>query len=148
MKSIPSLIIVTDRGHLIAYRIDDSGQIHRIDSTTFSEGNDRISDIVTDQAGAFPTTAGVATASFESLPLVAELEMRCFRQIATKIREIIDREHASTWAFATPSEINGAILDGLGDSYLKRLAINLKRDIVNVPQIEIKERFEKAKLDA
>lgn len=144
MNTIPSLIIVTDRGHLIAYRYDDSGQMHRIDSATFAEGNQRVSEIVTDQAGAFPTPGGLATGSVESMPFLAELEMRCFRQIAAKIREIIDREQASCWAFVTPSEINGAILDDVGDSYLQGLAINLKRNLTNVPQDELKVHLEKA----
>lgn len=143
MNKIPSLIIVTNRGHLIAYRPTETGSLQRIDSADFKEGTDKISEIVTDQAGAFPMT-GPGTGSYESLPLVAELEVRCFRRIAEKIGEIIDREKPASWGFATPSEINGAILDHLDPKYREKLWRNLKLDLTNSPHTDVAARFEQA----
>jgi hypothetical protein len=146
MNTIPSLIIVTNRGHLMAYQLDDSGQIHRIDSATFSDGDDRISEFATNPSSAFLKSGGNGTCTLEYTSCAAELETCCYRRIAAKIREIIDREGASCWAFVTPPEINESILDGLGESYLQRLAINLKRNLGKVPQQEIKVYLEKALL--
>lgn len=142
MNKIPSLIIVTNRGHLVAYRPTESGSLQRIDSAEFSEGTDKISEIVTDQAGAFQMT-GPGTGSYESLPLVAELEVRCFRRIADKIGEIIDREKPASWGFATPSEINKAILDHLNPKYQEKLWRNLKLDLTNSSPGDVASRFEK-----
>jgi len=143
MNKLPSLIIVTNRGHLVAYRPTETGSLQRIDTAAFSEGTDKISEIVTDQAGAFPMT-GPGTGSYESLPLVAELEVRCFRRIADKIGEIIDREKPSYWGFATPSEINGAILDHLAPQYREKISRNLKLDLTNSTHEDVAARFEKA----
>jgi len=143
MNKLPSLIIVTNRGHLVAYRPTETGSLQRIDTASFSEGNDKISEIVTDQAGAFPMT-GPGTGSYESLPLVAELEVRCFRRIADKIGEIIDREKPVYWGFATPSEINGAILDHLNPKHREKISRNLKLDLTNSTHEDVAARFEKA----
>lgn len=140
----PSLIIVTNRGNLVAYRRNERGSLDVVDSETFSEGADKISEMVTDQAGAFPVGTGPATASFESLPLQAELQNRCFRQIAEKIQTIIDREKPGRWGFATSSQMNGAILDGMGEEYLRKLDTNLKLDITNSPAADVLKRFQKA----
>lgn len=142
--NIPSLVIVTNRGHLVAYRTKENRSLSVVDSAKFSEGNDKISEIVTDQSGAFGNGAAPGTSSYESLPLVAELEARCFRQIADKIRSIIDREKPGRWGFATPSEINGAILDGIGEEYLRKLDTNLKLDLTNSPPDQVFKRFSKA----
>lgn len=146
MKTIPSLIIVMDRGHLMAYQLDDSGQVHRIDSATFSEETENTSEYAANPSSAYLEAGGNGTCTVERMTCVAELETGCYRRIAAKIREIIDREQAACWAFATPSEINEAILDALGDIYLRRLAINLKRNLAMVPQHEIKMHLEKALL--
>jgi len=143
MNKLPSLIIVTNRGHLVAYRPTETGSLQRIDTAAFSEGTDKISEIVTDQAGAFPMT-GPGTGSYESLPLVEELEVRCFRRIAEKIADIIKREKPSYWGFATPSEINRAILDHLAPQYREKLSRNLKLDLTNATHEDVAARFEKA----
>ena len=141
MNRIPSLLIVTNRGHLVAYRTTETRSLEKIDTGDFAEGTEKLSDLVTDQSGAFPKTGGTATSSYESLPLEAELEMRCFRQIARQIQRIIDRENPGKWGFATPSEINGAILDGIGEPYHKKLGLNLKLDLTNSPAEEVYKRF-------
>ncbi len=140
---LPSLIIVADRGHLVAYRLSDSGRTERIESAEFVEGSRKLSELVTDQAGAFPTGSpgSPGTSHAERLPLEAELEMRSFRQIAAKVRELVDRENPVFWGFAAPSEINGAILDGLDDDCHRRLAVNLKLDLIHHPATEVAERF-------
>lgn len=144
MNTTPSLIIVTNRGHLVAYRTTSSHSLEIIDTAKFSEGTDKISDIVTDQSGSFSNGNGQGTSSYESLPFANELEQRCFRQIAERIRGIIDRQNPGKWGLATPSEINGKILEGLSEDCLRKLEINLKSDLTNSPPDQVLKRFEKA----
>lgn len=142
--NIPSIIIVANRGHLIAYRKTDNGALEAIDADSFPEGTLKISEIVTDQSGAFQMTGGVGTGSYESLPLVNELEVRSFRKVADKIGAVLDAHKPSWWGFASPSEINGAITDHLQERYRSKISINLKSDLTNSPKDDVYRRFEKA----
>ncbi len=142
MKHLPDLLFVTNRGHLIAYRPADTGHLEVIDSLEPMEGNVKISDLVTDQAGAFPT-GGAGTAAYENLPLTEELKLRSLRKIAAKMEEILEREQPGTWGFAAAPEINGAIIELLPRWCGETHTINLKLDLTNSPPAEVKARFEK-----
>lgn len=145
MRKLPPLIIVTDRGHLVAYRSSgENGSLQRITTAEFAEGNQKLSEIVTDQAGAFPVSGGSGTAAGERMPLVEELQTRCIRKIAGEIRTILQQEKAKTWALAAPSMMNGAILEELGKPLAERLVMNLKRDLVNVPPTKVAAHFHAA----
>jgi hypothetical protein len=141
---IPPILIVTDRGHLVVYKATENHSLERIDHAEFEEGNKKISDIVTDQSGAFGNSGTPGTGTHESMPMVAELEVRSFRKIGQKIREVLDRENPRWWGFSAPSEINNAILDGLEDKYRDRLSRNLKVDLANSRPSDVLARFEKA----
>lgn len=108
------------------------------------EGNVKISDLVTDQAGAFPTD-GPGTAAYESMPLATELEIRSLRQIGGKIGEILEREEPVTWGFAALSELNEAILEHVPDERLDNLTVNLFLDLTNSPVTKAHSRFEEAR---
>jgi hypothetical protein len=128
-----------------AHRLSKDGvrRLEEIDHANFGTGNQKISEIVTDQAGAFPVSGSVGTGASESMPMVAELEIRSFRSIREKIVEILDREKPNRWGFATPSEINGAVLDELDDRYRKILQVNLRLDLVNNPASEVLAAFQR-----
>lgn len=145
MKSLPSILILTNRGRMVAYRSTQSGSLEQFDSLEPMEGNRNISDLVTDQAGAFPTD-GPGMSSYESLPLVDELRIRADRQIAGKIGEILEEQRPYSWGFAAASEINAGILDLLGDEWKGNLVCNLKLDLTNTPPGEVRERFEEQSL--
>jgi len=144
--NIPTIIIAANRGHLVAYRKTENAALQPIDSAAFREGNANISDLVTDQAGAFPMSGTPGTGSYESLPLAAELEARSIRKVADKIGKILEEEDIPWWGFASPSEINGAILDHLKPQYRDRVSINLKSDLTNSPKDQVYKSFEKAAL--
>lgn len=144
MKSIPSIIIVTDRGNLITYRSTDTNRLQEISRASFTEGKLKVSDTVSDQSGAFPISGSVGTSAYESMPMLAEREVRSFRKIREKIVEILDREKPGGWGFAAPSEINGAILDELDKKYHQNLRTNLRLDLTNSPPQDIVKAFEKS----
>lgn len=86
------------------------------------------------------------TGSFENMPMEAELEVRCFRKIAARIGRILEEEELPWWGFASPSEINGAILDHLKPDYRDKISINLKSDLTNSPKDQVYRSFEKVAL--
>jgi len=141
MKEFPHLIIVANRGRLVAYRPTGTGHLEVVDSLEPMEGNEKISDLVTDQAGAFPTD-GPGTAAYESMPLAEELEIRSLRQIAGKVEELLEREEPDMWGFAALSEINAAVIEQIPDECLENLTFNLTLDLTNSPAAEVHTRFE------
>lgn len=145
MSSLPSILILTNRGRMVAYRSTQSGNLEQFDSLEPMEGNRNISDLVTDQAGQFPTD-GPGMSAYESLPLIDELQIRADRQIAGKIEEILEQERPYSWGFAAASEINAGILDLLPDEWKGNLVCNLKLDLTNTPPGEVKTRFEEQAL--
>ncbi len=146
MKTLPSLIIVADRGHMTAYQCQTTGALKAIESMDIAEGLQKISDLVTDQAGRFPSgSQGYRTSSAESLPLEAELEVRTFRKIAHRIEQLCVATQPDTWAFAAPSEINGAILDMVDQEWRDHLVINLRLDLTGVPANQLTAHFTKAR---
>lgn len=117
MRRIPSLIIVANRGHLIAYETSESQTLERIEKWEFPPFNQTN-----------PT----------------ELELQDYPEVSAKISEILDRVNARCWGFATPSEINAPILGGIEKAHLDKLAFNLKLDLTQAPPGEVYARFEKA----
>ena len=145
MKPIPSLLITAGRGQLVSYLCHDGKTLEKIDTVRFEEGSEKLSDLVTDQAGAFPNSAGPGTASAERLPLLEELENRCIRRIAATIKEHLVRIRPGIWGFAAPQAINRAVLDELGPEPLNTLAVNLQLNITNAAPREILKHFTHAR---
>ena len=148
MKTLPTILIATDRGRLIAYRCEENDRPRVVANVEFEEGNRKLSELVTDQAGAFPMTGSVGTGSAERLPLENELEVRCIRKIADAVRSINGKEKPVRWGLAAPSEIHGAILEHLASEDLATLSLHVKRNLVNSPSIEVVAAFEKAAVPA
>jgi len=144
MKPLPSLLIVTDRGRMLSYLTGDGGVPQLFSSTTFGEGTKKLSDLVTDRAGAFPNTGNHGTSSAGRLSLIAEMEVRGFRNIAEEIDHLLATGEVTTWGFAAPSEIHGAILDFLSRDALERLATQVRLDLVNSSPQDVKAAFERA----
>lgn len=145
MKTLPPILIVTDRGHFVAYRLHPDSSPEVVEHATIAEGVQKLSEQVTDQAGGFPAggTAGQGNSAAERLTLVNELEYRCFRQIGELIQSVLS-EHGGPWGFAAPSEINAAILGQLPKPLLENLRINLPKDIARVPAPDVPPHFLRA----
>lgn len=141
MKGFPSLLFLSNRGRFLAYRPTETGHLEVIDSFEPMEGNLKVSELVTDQAGAFPM-GSPGTAGYESLPLLEELESRSIRQIAARIEEILEREKPPTWGLAAARDLNGRVLELLPAEHREALACNLKLDLTNSPPVTVRSRFE------
>lgn len=113
---------------------------------TFTEGHERLSELVTDQAGGFPDagTAGRGNASAERLTLIQEIDLQNFRRVGNCINHVLSSHHPTEWGFAAPSEINRAILEYVKPEFTGKLAQNLSKDLTNVRAEEVVVRFEAA----
>ncbi|MDB6135682.1 MAG: hypothetical protein JWM59_3925 [Verrucomicrobiales bacterium] len=149
MNTLPPILIVTDRGHFVAYRLHPDAGPEVIDHATFSEGVERISEQVTDKPGSRQTTGATGNihGATERPQLAAELEMRCCRHIGERIQQVLG-ENTGLWGFAAPAEINGSILEHLPDGLVNRLRINLPKNLARVPSHDIPDHFLRARAHA
>lgn len=148
MTTLPPILIITDRGHFIAYRYHDDSVVETLHHTSFSEGTDKISEIVTDQAGRFASggTDGYRHSAAERPKMVIELEARCVRHISEEISKVLS-EHEGTWALAAPGDINQLIIEHLSPEIQKRLHFSVPKNLVHIPSAEIAGHFLKARED-
>jgi hypothetical protein len=138
-----TLLIVADRGALKAYQIEKTEHhkpaAHLIDSFSVDEAHKRYQDLYSDMAGGFPSlaTAGQGNGTAERMKLAAENEMKCFRKLAHHLGQLLQKLRPERWDFAAPSEINGAIIDGLSAECKKTLHKRIPRDLVNTPAADL-----------
>lgn len=144
MKTLPPIVVVADRGRLIAYRLDEADRPRVVANEEFAEGSRKLSELVTDQAGAFPVSGSIGTASAERLPLENELEIRCIRAIAENIQTIVREEKVGRWALVAPSQIHRAIVDHLPKEARECLVLQIKRDLINSPSKDVVEAMRRA----
>ena len=91
-----SLIVVTDRGSLKAYRVNETpnrgASLHLVQAFEITDAHGRYDDKLTDQAGRFPVSDGNgrhANSIAERTALETENERRICKQLAEHIAEII-----------------------------------------------------------
>jgi Protein required for attachment to host cells len=144
MKTLPSLIILADRGRGLAYEPESCGLLKLVHPVGLLDGHRKLSAGLTDKAGAFRNegTFGQGNSSGESQTLVAEINTRLFREIAREITVLLSAKQAARWAFAAPSEINDANFDGLDAKWKQSLAINLPLDLTTTAWPEVAKHFQ------
>jgi hypothetical protein len=142
MKKLPSLLVVTDRGHFHAYHSDQDGSLKPLDNMQISEALEKLSDQVTDQAGSFPSreSHGEGNSTGERLPLLEELELRSIRQIGKKIEDLMTANEFRNWGLIAAAEINNAILNEVAPATREKLSFNLKRNLAGQPAEELRRR--------
>jgi hypothetical protein len=144
-----SLIILADRGKLKAFSVERilgaTPHLQLVRQVNVAEPRQCAAEKFTDQAGAFPNGGwlGTGNSTAERMLADAEEEIRTFREIAGEIVALLRKYQPDQWGFAAPSEINGAILDGLPAEHRQTLAQNLPRDLVNVPPNHLSLHFER-----
>ncbi len=144
----PKFIIVADRGSLKAYRIEETanrGRMPRlVDQQFYPEAHERIQDLVTDKAGAFPAQGKHFISGSVREGVEAELNARLVRQVGQRITKLMEEHQPPRWSFAAPAEINGAILGQVSEGVLHKLTHNLKRNLVKTEPRDLLEYFDGA----
>jgi Protein required for attachment to host cells len=145
-----SLVVVTDRGGLKAYRVNQTptrgASLQLVQAFNITDAHGRFVDKVTDLAGRFSVTNGAGShrgpASIpERTHIVTEMDRRIHKELADQITKIVSDNGKEGWSFAAPAEIHGAILAHLPATVADRIVEHVKSDLVKVEPAKLISRF-------
>lgn len=140
-----SLIIVTDRGSLKAYKVEKtpnrgpSLSLLRAFDTTEAHG--RYQDKVTDQAGRFSTPNTTQGETAERQGIEEENERRIIRDLVENITKVVKDAGLEGWSFAAPATIHKAIVEQLPREIRERVVEHVKSDLVKTEPSELPRHF-------
>src|SRR5438094_4183585 len=145
-----SLIIVTDRGSLKAYRVDQTPtrgpSLQLVQAFNITDAHGRLMDKVSDQAGRFPVSDGAgahhgAASIAERTQLATETDRRIQKELAEQITKIVSTNGKQGWSFAAPAEIHSAIVDLLPPAVRDRIVEHVKSDLVKTEPAKLSAHF-------
>jgi hypothetical protein len=142
-----SLIIVTDRGTLKAYKVNDTPtrgpSLKLVQAFDTTDAHGRYQDKMTDQAGAFPSGAapGQMNSIAERTGIDTENDRRIVKQLADSIVEVVEREGKDGWSFAAPASIHSAVFDQLPPEIRDRIVEHVKSDLVKIEPSKLPGHF-------
>jgi protein required for attachment to host cells len=145
-----SLVIVTDRGSLKAYRVSETPtrgpSLQLVQAFDITDAHGRVADKLTDLAGRFPVTEGAGArrgpASIaERTQWATEMDRRIQKELADQITKIVSENGKDGWSFAAPAEIHAAIVDLLPASIRQRIVEHVKSDLVKVEAARLTGHF-------
>src|SRR4030081_3255829 len=98
-----SLIIVTDRGSLKAYKVNETPtrgpSLQLVQAFNITDAHGKLIDKVTDLAGRFPASDGVGlqhhAASIAEIKLETETDRLIYKQLADHIVKIVQSDNAA-----------------------------------------------------
>ena len=145
-----SLVIVTDRGSLKAYRVNETPtrgpSLQLVQAFNITDAHGRLVDKVSDLAGRFPVTDGAgahhgASSIGERTQLATETDRRIQKELADQITKIVSSNGKQAWSFAAPAEIHSAVVDLLPPAVRNRIVEHVKSDLVKVEPAKLISRF-------
>ena len=144
-----SLVIVTDRGGLKAFRVTETPtrgpSLQLVQAFNITDAHGRFADKVSDLAGRFPVSDGVggrhANSIAERTQLETETDRRIHKELADQITKIVSLDGKEGWSFAAPAEIHGAIVDLLPATVRDRIVEHVKSDLLKVEPAKLVSRF-------
>lgn len=145
-----SLVIVTNRGELKAYRVNPTPtrgpSLQLVQAFDITDAHGRLTDKLTDLAGRFPVTNGAgahrgAASVAERTQMATEIDRRIHKQLAEQITKIVSENGTEGWSFAAPAEIHGAIVEHLPGAVRDRIIEHVKSDLVKVEPAKLICRF-------
>jgi hypothetical protein len=144
-----SLIIVTDRGSLKAYRVDETPtrgpSLKLVQAFDVTDAHGKLGDKVTDLAGRFPVSDGAggrhANSIAERTQLETETDRRIHKQLADQIAKIVESDGVEGWSFAAPASIHAAIVDLLPRKVRDRIVEHVKSDLVKTEPSKLPAHF-------
>jgi hypothetical protein len=144
-----SLIIVTDRGSLKAYRVDETPtrgpSLKLVQAFNITDAHGKLIDKVSDLAGRFPVSDGAggrhANSIAERTQLETETDRRIYKQLADQIAKIVESDGVEGWSFAAPASIHAAIVDLLPARLRNRIVEHVKSDLVKTEPSKLPAHF-------
>lgn len=144
------LVFVMDLGTFKAFRLDDSPSFSKPRLVSLaqqrSQVEDRISDLVTDQAGQFPkgsrSFAAVSDMSNgERHNLDLEYRRRALKAFARFAAQVHHDHPMDSCYLAAPAEIHPQVLEALPADIQGSIDRNLRRNLTNLNDSEIVDHF-------
>jgi Protein required for attachment to host cells len=145
-----SLVIITDRGGLKAYRVNETPtrgpSLQLIQAFNITDAHGKLADKVSDAAGRFPVTNGAGAhhgpgSIAERTQIATEMDRRIHKELADQITKVVSLNGKEGWSFAAPAEIHGAIVDHLPPAVRDRIVEHVKSDLVKVEPAKLISRF-------
>jgi hypothetical protein len=145
-----SLIIVTDRGSLKAYKVSETPtrgpHLQLVQAFDTTDAHGRYQDKLTDQAGASSSGApGQMNSIAERTGIDTENDRRIFKQLADSITEIAEREGKDGWSFAAPASIHSAVVELLPPPVRDKIVEYVKSDLVKIEPAKLPAHFRSLK---
>ena|SRR5215470_8806465 len=146
---LSSLIIVTDRGSLKAYRVNKTPtrgpRLQLVQAFNITDAQGRLVDKVSDLAGRFPVSNGAGVRHGASIAertqLATEMDRRIQKELANQIVKIVSGDGNEGWSFAAPAEIHSAIVDLLPPTVRNRIVEHVKSDLVKTEPAKLPAHF-------
>ena len=145
-----SLVIVSDRGSLKAYRVNETPtrgpSLQLVQALNITDAHGKLIDKLSDVAGRFPVTEGAGAhhgpASIaERTQLATEMDRRIQKELADQIAKIVSENGKDGWSFAAPAEIHTAIVDLLPAGVRQRIVEHVKSDLVKIEAARLINHF-------
>jgi Protein required for attachment to host cells len=145
-----SLVIVTDRGSLKAYRVTETPtrgpRLQLVQAFNITDAHGRLIDKLSDLAGRFPVTDGAgahrgAASIGERTQLATEMDRRIHKELADQIAKIVSQNGKEGWSFAAPAEIHAAVVALLPPAVRARIVEHVKSDLVKVEAARLVDHF-------
>lgn len=145
-----SLVIVTDRGSLKAYRVNETPtrgpSLQLVQAFDMTDAHGKLTDKVSDLAGRFPVTEGAGAhrgpgSIGERTQLAMETDRRIQKELADQIAKIVSQNGKYGWSFAAPAEIHAAIVDLLPAAVRQRIVEHVKSDLVKIDAAKLASHF-------
>jgi hypothetical protein len=145
-----SLVIVTDRGSLKAYKVNETPtrgpSLQLVQAFDMTDAHGKLIDKVSDSAGRFPVTEGAGAhrgpASIaERTQLAMETDRRIQKELADQIVQIVSQNGKNGWSFAAPAEIHATIVELLPAEVRQRIVEHVKSDLVKVEPARLISHF-------
>jgi hypothetical protein len=143
-----SLIIVTDRGSLKEYKVNETPtrgpSLQLVQAFDITDAHGKLVDKVSDLAGRFPVSDGAvgrhANSIAERTQLETETDRRIHKELADQIVKIV-KSGVEGWSFAAPASIHAAIVDLLPGEVRDRIVEHVKSDLVKTEPSKLPDHF-------
>jgi Protein required for attachment to host cells len=144
-----SLIIVTDRGSLKAYKVNETPtrgpSLQLVQAFNITDAHGKLVDKVSDLAGRFPVSDGAggrhANSIAERTQLETETDRRIHKELADQIVKIVKSDGVEGWSFAAPASIHAAIVNLLPREVRDRIVEHVKSDLVKTEPSKLPAHF-------
>ncbi len=141
-----SLIIVTDRGSLKAYRVEETHtrgpSLQLVQAFEYTAEDGKLVDLLKEGTGGLRVNnpSGRHISPVTDWPeLESETNRRIYKQLADRIAKIVESDGVEGWSFAAAASIHAAIVDLLPAEIRGRIVEHVKSDLVKTEASKLPE---------